>query len=73
MGMTLETWVFGTIFVLVGFLLITCGLKEAEFSLVFMIAGGSYCKCQLNNIFQESQEMARAPLKTARLRWLHTL
>ncbi len=37
--MSLETWVFVAILVLSGALLITCGLKEAELSLVFIAAG----------------------------------
>jgi len=39
LGLPLETWVFGAIFVLVGLLVITCGLKEAELSVVFILAG----------------------------------
>jgi len=35
----LETWVFVAILVLVGFLVITCGVKEAELSLAFIAAG----------------------------------
>ncbi len=38
-GMLLETWVFVAILVLVGFLVISCGLKEAEVSLAFIAAG----------------------------------
>lgn len=38
-GMPLETWVFVAILVLVGFLVITCGLQEAELSLAFMVVG----------------------------------
>jgi hypothetical protein len=37
--MPLETWVFIAIFVLAGFLVITCGLQESELSLVFVAAG----------------------------------
>ena len=35
----METWVFVAIFVLAGFLVITCGLKESELSLAFIAAG----------------------------------
>lgn len=38
-GMPLETWVFVAILVLAGFLVITCGFKEAELSLAFLAAG----------------------------------
>jgi hypothetical protein len=37
--MSMETWVFVAIFVLSGFLVLTCGFKEAELSLVFIMAG----------------------------------
>ena len=38
-GMPLETWVFVAILVLAGFLVITCGLKEAELSFAFIAVG----------------------------------
>jgi LPXTG-motif cell wall-anchored protein len=38
-GMPLETWVFITIFVLAGSLVIAFGLNQAELSLAFTIAG----------------------------------
>jgi hypothetical protein len=37
----METWVFSSIFVLVGLLVITCGLKEAELCFVFIVAGAT--------------------------------
>jgi hypothetical protein len=37
----LETWVFSSIFVFVGLLVITCGLTEAELSSVFVVAGAT--------------------------------
>jgi hypothetical protein len=37
--MPLETWVFVAIFVLAGFLVITCGLQEAELSLALIAVG----------------------------------
>jgi predicted membrane channel-forming protein YqfA (hemolysin III family) len=36
----LETWVFGAILAIVGFLVIACGLGENELGVSFIIAGG---------------------------------
>jgi hypothetical protein len=38
-GNALETWVFVAILVLSGFVLLSCGLKEAEISYSFIVAG----------------------------------
>jgi hypothetical protein len=38
-GNTLETWVFVAILVLSGFLVIACGVKEAEFNLPLLAVG----------------------------------
>jgi hypothetical protein len=39
MGIPVETWVFIAIFVLAGFLVITCALQQAELSFALIVAG----------------------------------